>query len=142
MHYFFHDGRGLLTQTFTASTNATTVGYGGFPCGSTKLNKETGHNCRMTPKEFKNFGFFVFGLNTHSSIGLSKHLQGFRQMIYSFLNMLLCNFAIITNLHPVICHDMDHQYLACTLAQCTQLLLEQRHLPSLLSNMSGEKMTL
>jgi hypothetical protein len=56
MHYYFHDGRVLLTQAFVASMTASTVGDGGHPRGSTELDDETGHNCWMTHKVFQEFG--------------------------------------------------------------------------------------
>jgi hypothetical protein len=68
----------LLTQAFVDSTTATTVGDGGLQCGSTELDEETGHNCRMTPKEFGDFVLLVFGLDMHSLLALSKHSQGFK----------------------------------------------------------------
>ena len=102
-HYFFHDGWVLLTQAFTASTTASTVGDGGLPWGSTELDDETGHNCRMTHKEFQDFDFLVFhGLDKHSSLGSSWHSLEFAQMNQSFLNMLLSDFAMISNLHGMV----------------------------------------
>jgi hypothetical protein len=40
--------------------------------------------------------------------------------------MLLSDFAMITNLHPVIAHkvDGDHHALAQALARCTLLLVD------------------
>jgi hypothetical protein len=76
MHYYFHDGRVLLTQAFAASMTASAVGDGGHPRGSTELDDETRHNWRMTHKKFQEFGYLVFGLDSNSSIAKSKHSQG------------------------------------------------------------------
>jgi hypothetical protein len=123
-HYFFHDSHVLLTQAFAASTTSSTVGDGGLPRGSTELDEETGHNCKMTPEEFQEFGLLVLGLDTHSSLfEPRKHSHGFKQTDGSLLNLLLNGFAVITNLHPVIHHNIkgDRSSLACALARCTLL---------------------
>jgi hypothetical protein len=86
---------------------ASTISNGGHPRGSTKLDEETGHNCQMTHKEFQEFGYLVFGLDSLRSIGSSMPFQGFRQTDYSFLNMILSNFATITNLHQLIMHKVE-----------------------------------
>jgi hypothetical protein len=50
--------------------------------------------------------------------------KGHKQRNHFFINMLLANFAAITNLHPVIHNQIadDQQALACALARCTLLL--------------------
>jgi hypothetical protein len=144
MHSHFHNGCVLLTQAFATSTTASTVSNGGHPRGSTELDKETGHNCRMTHKEFQEFGYHVFGLDSLSSIGSSKHSQGFRQTEYSFLNMILSNFATITNLHPVIAHKIEggRHSLARALARCTLLLIGANALtPSIIQQVWGANET-
>jgi hypothetical protein len=125
MHYYFHDRQVFLTQAFTASTTASTVGDGGHPRGSTELDDENGYNCRMTHKKFQEFGYLVFGLDSDSSTATSKHSQGFKQTNNSFLNMILGDFATITNLHPVITQEIkgDRHSLARAHAQCTLLLI-------------------
>jgi hypothetical protein len=97
----------LLTKVFAASTTSSTVGNGGLPRGSTELDEETGHNCKMTPEEFQDLGLLVLSLDMHSSsFGPRKHLHRFKQMDGSLLNLLLNDFAVITNLHPVIHHNI------------------------------------
>ena len=144
-HYFFHDSRVLLTQAFAASTTSTTVGDGGSPCGSTKLDEETGHNCKMTANEFQDFALLVLGLDTHSSaFGPSKHSHGFKQTESSFLNMLLNDFAVITNLHPAAYHNNegDRLSLARSLARCTLLLTGAEALtPNLIRRVWGANET-
>jgi hypothetical protein len=125
MHYYFHDGRVLLTQAFAAGITASTVDDGGHPRGSTELNDETRHNCWMTHKEFQEFEYLIFGLDSDSSIATSKHSQGFKQTDYSFLNMMFGDFTTITNLHPVITQEIkgDCHSLTQALTQCTLLLI-------------------
>ena len=117
--------RGLLTQAFVASTTASTVCDRGLPRGSTELNEETGHNCMMTSTEFQDFRLLVFGLEMHSSLGQTRHSHGFKPTDHSFLNMLLSDFAVITNLQPVIYQDIEGDCLSLVraLAQCTLLLI-------------------
>jgi hypothetical protein len=51
-HLYFHQGCILHTKAFAASTTATTVGDGGKPKGSTKLDNATRHNCAMMKEEY------------------------------------------------------------------------------------------
>ena len=101
MHYYFHNERVLLTQAFASSTTATTVGDGGQPRGSTELDDETGHNCRMSNKEFQMFAHLVLGLNS------GDYDEGFAQTDHSFLNMLLNDYNNITNLNPTIHNEIE-----------------------------------
>ncbi len=82
------------------STTATTIGDGGKPRGSTKLDDELGHNCHMTDAEFRIFARLVLGLDSIQDSGTGN--KGHTQRDRSYLNMLLTDFAMITNLHPVI----------------------------------------
>ncbi len=114
----------LLTHAYATSTTATTVGDGGNPCGSTELDDKSGHDCHMTDVEFRIFAHLVLGLDsTHDGMGTGS--EGQKQCNRSFVNMLLADFATITNLHPVIHNEIadNQQALAHTLACCTLLLL-------------------
>jgi hypothetical protein len=69
--------------------------------GSTELDDESGHNCCMTDAEYQTFAHLVLGLDSiqdNMGTGNEKH----KQHDCSFANMLLADFATITNLHPVI----------------------------------------
>jgi hypothetical protein len=100
-HYYFHQDRVLLTHAYATSTTATTVGDGGDPRGSTELDDKSGHNCRMTDAEFRIFAHLVLGLDSaHDSIGTGS--KGHKQRDHSYIIMLLIDYAMITNLHPVI----------------------------------------
>ncbi len=99
---------------------ATTVGDGGDPRGSTEPDDKSGHNCRMTDAEFWIFAHLVLGLDSaHNSIGTGS--KGHKQRDHSYVNMLLTNYATITNLHPII---DNRRALACALACSTLLLLD------------------
>jgi hypothetical protein len=100
-HYYFHQDQALFTHDFATSMTATTIGDGGEPRGSTKLNDESGHNCCMTNAEYQTFAHLVLGLDsTQNNMGTGN--EGHKQCDCSFANMLLSDFATITNLHPVI----------------------------------------
>ncbi len=143
-HYYFHQDCVLLTHAYTTSTTATTVGDGGNPGGSTELNDESGHNCCMTDAEFQIFAHLVLGLDSaHDSIGTGS--KGHKQRDRSYVNMLLTDYATITNLHPVIHNKIanDQQALACALACCTLLLLGSDALtPSIIQQVWGANNTI
>jgi hypothetical protein len=123
-HYYFHQDCVLLTHAYTTSTTATTVGDGGNPRGSTELDDKSGHNCRMTDAEFRIFAHLVLGLDSaHDSIGTGS--KGHKQRDHSYVNMLLIDYALITNLHLVIHNKIanNQQALGDALACCTLLLL-------------------
>ncbi len=125
-HYYFHHDHVLLTHAYTTSTTATTVGDGGNPRGSTELNDKSGHKCCLTDAEFLIFAHLVLGLDSaHNSIGTGS--KGHKQRDRSYVNMLLTDYATITNLHPFpFIHNKianNQQALACALACCTLLLL-------------------
>jgi hypothetical protein len=50
--------------------------------------------------------------------------EGHKQRDHSFVNMLLADFATITNLHPIIHNEVadDYQALACGIAHCSLLV--------------------
>jgi hypothetical protein len=121
-HFYFHIGHVLLTHAYTTSTTATTVGDGGNPRGSTELDDESGHNCRMSDEDHHVFAHLVLGLDYR---GMGTGSKGHKQRNHSFVNMLLDDFSTITNLHPAIHNEIvdDQQALACALAHCSFLLL-------------------
>jgi hypothetical protein len=106
-HYYFHQDHVLLTHAYTTSTTATTIGDGGDPRGSAELDNKSGHNCRMTDAEFQIFAHLALGLDSaHNSISTGS--EGHKQRNHSYVNMLLTDYATITNLHPVIHNKIAH----------------------------------
>jgi hypothetical protein len=106
-HYYFHQDRVLFTHAYTTSTTVTTIGGRGNPRESTELNDKSGHNCCMTDAEFWIFAHLVLGLDSaHDSIGTGS--KGHKQSNCSYVNMLLTNYAMITNLHPVIHNEITN----------------------------------
>ena len=122
---------------------AITVEAGGNPCKSTELDNESGHNCRMTDTEL--FAHLVLGLDSaHDSMGTGS--KGHKQNDHSYVNnMLLTNYATITNLHLVIHNKIadNQQDLACALACYTLLLLGSDALtPSIIQRVWGANNTI
>ncbi len=93
-HYYFHDDCVLQTKAFAVNTTATTVGDGGEPRGSTKLDAITGHNCAMTKEDYTTFAIVVLGVRQGT-------MHGNRPSEDSFVNLLLCDYVCLTNLTAV-----------------------------------------
>ncbi len=106
-------------MAFAVSTTAMTVGKGGKPKRSTKLDDATGHNCAMMKEEHVTFAILVFGLCP----GLQHST---RQSKRSLLNMLLEDFVTLTNLDAVylLNKPTDKCALACILARFSLLMLD------------------
>jgi hypothetical protein len=51
--YYIHEKHVLCTCAFSVAAVATTVNDGASPPGSTELNNETGHNCKMSHGHYK-----------------------------------------------------------------------------------------
>ena len=60
--YYFEAERVLCTRAFSTSAVGTTVNDGTSPPGSTELNDETGHNCKMPHSLYRIFCTIVLGL--------------------------------------------------------------------------------
>jgi hypothetical protein len=61
--YYFKSKRVLCTQAFLAAALSTTDDDGDSPPGSTKLDVEMGHNCKMTEEHYWAFCRLVLGLD-------------------------------------------------------------------------------
>ena len=132
-HFFFHQSRVLLTKAFTVSTTASIVGDGGIPKGSTEIDAICGSNCAMDNKEFDMFAQLV--------LGRSGEQYGTKPNERSFVNMLLEDLVVITNLTAVFDLDEpnDRRSLARRLARCSLLLLGADALtPKIIASVWGE----
>ena len=98
----------------------------------------------MTDAEYRTFAHLVLGLDsTQDNMGTGY--KGHKQRDCSFAEMLLADFAMITNLHPVIGSKItgNQRALACALARCTLLLLGSDALtPSIIQGVWGAKDTI
>ncbi len=94
-HFYFHNDRVLQTKVFSASTTATTIGNGGEPHRSTELDTITGHNCAMTKDDYNTiFASVVLGV-------CPGRMHGNRPSKDLFVNLLLCDYVVLTNLIAV-----------------------------------------
>ena len=64
--YYFENQRILCTRAFSTSAIATTIDNGASPPGSTKLDDNTGHNCKMPKALYKAFCHHLLGLPPNS----------------------------------------------------------------------------
>ena len=53
--YYFESKCVLCTRAFSVTADSTTIDDGKFPPGSTGLNEETGHNCKMKKIQYRDF---------------------------------------------------------------------------------------
>ncbi len=93
-HFYFHNDQVLQTKVFSASTTATTIGNDGEPHRSTELDAITGHNCAMTKDDYTIFAIVVLGV-------CPGRTHGDRPSKDSFVNLLLCDYVVLTNLTAV-----------------------------------------
>ena len=86
--YYIHKERILCTPVFSVAAVATTVNDVASPPGSTKLDDETGHNCKMSSKKYKSFTQLVLGRN-HNTRALARTKRAFRNLIIQDLDAVL-----------------------------------------------------
>ena len=136
-HFYFHHGHVLHTNAFAPSTTASTIGDGGNPRGSTELDDEIGANCAMSKDDHIIFARLVLGLHPEDTHG-TKRGNG------SFVNMLLEDFILLTNLTNVfpLNEPSDRKALARILARFSILLLGADALtPDIISQVWGHNKT-
>ena len=146
-HFYFHNDRVLHTKAFAASTTATTIGDGSEPRGSTELDAITGHNCAMTTTDYKIFASIVLRTRRGATY------YGEKPNDDSFLNMLLCDYACLTNLLAFfrLNEEGTRQEIARILARFSLLMLGAKALtprivervwgsnPTVLKNLGGTR---
>ncbi len=86
--YYIHDERILCTRAFSVAAVATTVDDGASPPGSTKLDDESGHNCKMSSKKYRSFAQLILGLN-HNTWALARTKRAFRNLIIQYLDAIM-----------------------------------------------------
>ncbi len=64
--YYFKNECILCTCVFSVAAIATTIDDGASPPGCTKLDDETGHNCKMSHELYKSFTPLVVGIDHDS----------------------------------------------------------------------------
>jgi hypothetical protein len=86
--YYVTDERVLCTRAFSTAAIATTVDDGASPQGSTELDDETGHNCRMPREIYNSFARLVLGLN-QDTWALNRTESAFRNLIIQDLDAIM-----------------------------------------------------
>jgi len=86
--YYLHAERVLCTRVFSVAAVSTTVDDGASPPGSTELDDDTGHNCKMSRELYKSFARLVLGLN-NNSWALHRTERAFRNLIIQDLDALM-----------------------------------------------------
>ena len=86
--YYIHAERVLCTRVFSVAAVTTTVDDGASPPGSTELDDDTGHNCKMSRELYKSFGRLVLGLN-HNTWALHRTERAFRNLIVQDLDAIM-----------------------------------------------------
>lgn len=132
-------GFALCTRTFSVATVSTTFNDGESPPGSTELNNETGHNCKMSTDQYQSFTRLVLGFdddtwaNHHTKSALRNMiLLDVDSMLYYFHTDWQVNGKNV--LLPGNLVDM-----AIILARITLLLVGANACtPSIISNVRGE----
>jgi hypothetical protein len=86
-YYFLHE-RVLCTHAFSTSAVASMINDGAYPPGSTELDDETGHNCRMPHKLYRTFCELVLRLPSESWAN-TRLEAAFRNMLLQDLDAIL-----------------------------------------------------
>lgn len=121
--YYIHDERVLCTRAFSVAATTTTIDDGASPPGSTELDDESGHNCKMSGEQYKLFARLVLGLSD-STWALSRTESAFRNLIIQDLDAVMYYWDTDTYTmdgRPMTYHN-DKWDMARTLARLTLLL--------------------
>jgi hypothetical protein len=89
--YYFEAERVLCTRAFSTSAIGTTVNDGKSPPGSTELDNETGHNCKMPYSLYRIFCTSVLGLPL-DSWAITRLEAAFKNLILQDLDAMMYYF--------------------------------------------------
>jgi hypothetical protein len=120
--YYIHDERVLCTRAFSIAAVSTTIDDGASPPGSTELDDESGHNCRMSAETYKSFAQLVLGLN-HNTWTLDRTERAFRNLIIQDIDTVMYYWDTDNYINGVPISFRDDKWdIARTLARLTLLL--------------------
>jgi len=121
--YYFEAERVLCTRAFSTSAIGTTVHDGESPPGSTELDDETGHNCKMPHSLYRIFCTSVLGLPLDSWT-VTRSEAAFKNLLLHDLNMMMYYFNTDTYYkNEPISLPGDLKNMATILACLTLLLV-------------------
>lgn len=86
--YYIHEERVLCTRAFSGAAVATTIDDGASPPGSTELDDESGHNCKMSNEHYKTFARLVLGIDDNTW-ALCRTEFAFRNLIIQDLDAVM-----------------------------------------------------
>jgi hypothetical protein len=120
--YYLNNKCILCTQIFSVAAIATTINDGASPLGSTELNNEKGHNCKMSKEIYTSFGLLVLRLN-HDSWATACTERAFRNLLSHDIDAMMYYWDTnnYVNGAPVLLPE-DRLDMACILARLTLLL--------------------
>ncbi len=122
--YYFKNERVLCTQAFSTFVVATTINDGAFPSGSTELEDNTGHNCKMPKALYKAF--------CHQVLCLPPNSWASHQTEMAFCNLIIQDLDAMMSYYDTNCYDVnqvpfsylgDQKDMARILARLTLLLV-------------------
>ena len=101
--FYMTGGSILQTNGWKTSATSSTIGDGGQPEGSTELDDDTGHNCKMSKERYKTIATRIYGLEP-TSYAVTRGNS-------PFVNLLLDNFVAIVNINVVRKSNIPHDKL-------------------------------
>jgi hypothetical protein len=121
--YYFEKECILCTRAFSVAVVATTINDGASPPGSTKLDDETGHNCKMSRELNKSFTSLVLRID-HDSWANACTKSTFRNLILQDINAIMYYYDTDNYVkgYPISLPG-DLTNMACILAWLTLLLI-------------------
>jgi hypothetical protein len=97
--YYFENEQILCTQAFSTSAVATTINNGAFPPGSTELDDDTGHNCKMPIALYKAF--------CHHVLGLPPNSWASHQTEMAFCNLIIQDLDAMIFYYNTNCYNVN-----------------------------------
>jgi hypothetical protein len=121
--YYFENEGILCTRVFSVAVVAATINDGASPPGSTELDDETGHNCKMSREHYKSFTLLVLGID-HNSWANARTRSTFRNLILQDIDTIMYYYDTdnYVNGHPISIPG-DLTDMVCILAWLTLLLI-------------------
>jgi hypothetical protein len=86
--YYLKNEHVLCTRVFSVTAVATTIDDGTSPLGSTELDNEMRHNCKMSKEIYTSFGLLVLGLN-HDSWATACTERAFRNLLIQDVDAMM-----------------------------------------------------
>jgi hypothetical protein len=138
--YYFKNECILCTRIFSVTAIATTIDDGAPPPVSTKLDDETGHNCKMSRELYKSFTSLVLGID-HNSWANACTKSTFCNLILQDIDAIMYYYdtdnyvnGLPTSLPGNLLTDM-----ACILVWLTLLLIgTNAYTPNIFDSAWGE----